>query len=218
MAAALQNKKSPQFQTGRSVRQLSEVLSLRKHGTGAFPARAAPPLTSPTLNRTKRRIEYFRPALMTPGRSSRRIVTLSSLMCAVREPFLVELFHFFPLTIFSTTASACRRQRLRLVNVAFFFEHLRRQLLRAARSADPRRDVHRDVVRELLERFVRATSRTRNSVPPARRSSAGVDVVATRPRWASRCAFFAAAAWPFLRRTLMLLDVSPLPRAQRGSH
>jgi hypothetical protein len=49
-------------------------------GTGAVSGPAAPPLTSPTLNRTNRRIEIFSPSLAIAWLIISPIVTLSSLM------------------------------------------------------------------------------------------------------------------------------------------
>src|SRR6266481_6269047 len=69
----------------------------------------------------------------------------------VKAVFLVELFHFPVDDFFDDRFRLARRQCLRLVDVTLFLEHLRRHFLAPHVARIQRCDVHRDVVRKLLE-------------------------------------------------------------------
>src|SRR5258708_3767092 len=117
----------------------------------------------------------------------------------VETIFLVELFHLSVDDFLDNRLGLAGCQRLRLVNIAFLLEHLRGHFFAPHIAGIERRDVHGDVMRELLE-GLRARHKVRLAVQlhhyadfPAR-----VDVAADQS--------FAGFALCFLRgRSLTLL-------------
>src|SRR5260370_11331272 len=71
----------------------------------------------------------------------------------VKTIFFVKLFHFSVDDFFDDGFRFARRQRLRLVNIAFLFEHFRSHFLAPHVARIERRDVHGDVMRKLVERI-----------------------------------------------------------------
>src|SRR5713226_3993269 len=100
----------------------------------------------------------------------------------VEAVFLVEFFHLAVDDFVDDRFRLARRQRLRLINVAFLFEHLGRHFFAPHVTRIQRRDVHGDVVRKLLER-VRARHEVRLAVQLDQHADfpAGVDVAADEP-------------------------------------
>src|SRR6267378_5153283 len=97
----------------------------------------------------------------------------------VEAIFLVELLHLPVDDLLDDRLRFARRQRLRLVDIAFFFEHLRRHFFAPHVPRIERRDMHRDVMRKLLVRF-RARHEIRLAIQLYEHADfpAGVDVAA----------------------------------------
>src|SRR5882762_2237704 len=100
----------------------------------------------------------------------------------VEAVFFVKLFHLAVDDFLDDRFRLARGQRLRLIDVALYFEHLRRHFFTPHVAWIQRRDVHRDIMRKLLER-VRARHEIRLAVQLHQHADfpAGVDVAPHQP-------------------------------------
>ncbi len=100
-------------------------------------------------------------------------------MLFVETVFLVELFHFSVDDFVDNVFRLAGRQRLGLVNIALFFEHLQRDFFAPHVAWIQRRDMHGNVMRKLLE-CLRARHEVRLAVQLHHHAdfSARVDVAA----------------------------------------
>src|SRR5882672_8361497 len=82
-----------------------------------------------------------------------RYALVFNVVLFVEAVFLVELFHLAGHDFLDHRFRLSGCQRLRAVNLALFFEHLRRYFLAPHIARIQRRHVHGDIVRKLLERI-----------------------------------------------------------------